>query len=142
MDEEITIQVGAESRNASGEQVLTWETYATLLARVSWPDAGIKETYSADQQTAFRRIVFEIRYDPALNMGQKMRVLYRQIEVCDIIGIGTLGRDRFLALTCQMREEVLEGDYLVNGSWLPILNGDGQLLYGGDTSLFILNSDN
>lgn len=105
MDEEITIQTYAESRDASGQQVLTWSTYATILARVKWPDAGIKETYSADEQTAFRRIVFEIRYDSALNTGQKMRVLYRTNEVCDIIGVGTLGRDRFTVLTCQMREE-------------------------------------
>lgn len=105
MDEEITIQMYTESRDASGQQVLTWSTYATILARVKWPDVGMKETYSADEQTAFRRIVFEIRYDSALNTGQKMRVLYRTNEVCDIIAVGTLGRDRFTVLTCQMREE-------------------------------------
>lgn len=105
MDEEITIQTYTESRDASGQQVLTWSTYATILARVKWPDAGMKETYSADQQTAFRKIVFEIRYDATLNTGQKRRVLYRTNEICDIIGVGTLGRDRFTVLTCQMREE-------------------------------------
>lgn len=105
MDEEITIQTYTTARGASGEQTLTWSTYATLLARVKWPEAGMKETYSADEQTAFRKIVFEIRYDSALNTAQKMRVIYRTNEVCDIIGIGTLGRDRFMVLTCQMREE-------------------------------------
>lgn len=105
MDEPITIQTFSNSRNPSGEQVQTWSTYATILARVKWPDAGVKETYSANQQTAFRRIVFEIRYDANLNMGQKMRVIYRTNEICDIIGVSTLGRDRFTVLTCQMREE-------------------------------------
>ena len=99
MDEEITIQTYTASRDASAQEVLTWSTYATVLARVKWPDAGVKEVYSADQQTAFRRIVFEMRYDPDLNRGQKMRVLYRQIEIADIIGVGTLGRDRFTVLT-------------------------------------------
>lgn len=126
MDEEITIQTYTESRNASGEQVLTWETYATLLARVKWPDTGMKETYSADEQTAFRKIVFEIRYDPSLNMGQKMRVLYRQIEICDIIGIGTLGRDRFTVLTCQMREETI--DYLTDDDGNALTDDDGNVL--------------
>lgn len=105
MDEQITIQTFSNSRNPSGEQIQTWSTYATILARVKWPDAGVKETYSANQQTAFRRIVFEIRYDANLNMGQKMRVIYRTNEICDIIGVSTLGRDKFTVLTCQMREE-------------------------------------
>lgn len=105
MDEEITIQSYTATRDASGQQVLAWSTYATILARVKWPDAGMKETYSADQQTAFRKIVFEIRYDATLNTGQKRRILYRTNEICDIIGVGTLGRDRFTVLTCQMREE-------------------------------------
>lgn len=126
MDEEITIEAYTESRNASGEQVLTWSEYATILARVKWPDAGMKETYSADEQTAFRKIFFEIRYDSALDMGQKMRVLYRQIEICDIIGIGTLGRDRFTVLTCQMREETV--DYLTDDGGNPLTDDAGNIL--------------
>ena len=126
MDEEITIQSEVPTRNASGEQVLTWETYATVLARVKWPDAGMKETYSADEQTAFRKIVFEIRYDPDLDRGQKKRVLYRQIEICDIIGVATLGRDRFTVLTCQMREETL--DYLTDDDGNPLTDADGNIL--------------
>jgi SPP1 family predicted phage head-tail adaptor len=126
MDEEITIQSYTESRNASGEQVLTWSTYVTTLARVKWPDAGMKETYSADQQTAFRKIVFEIRYDPNLDMGQKRRLLYRQIEICDIIGVGTLGRDRFTVLTCQMKEETV--DYLTDDDGNPLTDDSGNIL--------------
>ena len=79
MDEEITIQSYTEGRNASGEQVLTWATYATVLARVQWPEAGLKETYSADQQTAFRKIVFWVRYDP--DIKEKMRILYNQFDI-------------------------------------------------------------
>lgn len=103
MDEEITIQSYTESRNASGEQVLTFSDYVTTLARVQWPEAGMKETYSADQQTAFRRIVFWVRYDSAIN--EKMRVIYGGVNICDIIGIRTEGRYRFTIITCQMREE-------------------------------------
>lgn len=126
MDEEITIQSVTETRNASGEQVLTFAEYATVLARVKWPDAGTKETYSADQQTAFRKIVFEIRYDETLNMRQKWRVLYRGVEICDIIGIGTLGRDRFTVLTCQMREETV--DYLTDDSGNALTDENGAVL--------------
>ncbi len=126
MDEEITIQTYVESRNASGEQITTFSEYVTTLARVQWPEAGMKETYSADQQTAFRKIVFWVRYDPDLNMGQKMRVIYRQIEICDIIGIRTEGRDRFTVITCQMREETI--DYLTDDSGNALTDDDGNVL--------------
>lgn len=102
MDEEITIQTETPSRNASGEQVLTFSTYATLLARVQWPEVGLKETYSADQQTAFRRVVFWIRYDSAVD--EKMKIFYRG-QVLDILGKRVEGRNRYTVLTCQMREE-------------------------------------
>jgi SPP1 family predicted phage head-tail adaptor len=124
MDEEITIQSFTASRDASGQQVLTFSDYVTTLARVKWPDAGLKETYSADQQTAFRKIVFELRYDPEVN--EKMRILYRNVQICDILGIGTLGRDRFMALTCQMREETI--DYLTDEDGNPLTDTDGNFL--------------
>ena len=126
MDEEITIQKCTATRDASAQEVLTWSTYATVLARVKWPDSGIKETYSADQQTAFRKIVFEMRYDSTLDMRQKWRVLYRQVEICDILGIGTLGRDRFTVLTCQMREETI--DYLTDNDGNPLTDDSGNIL--------------
>lgn len=103
MDEEIKIQSYTPTRNAAGEQVLTFTDYATLLARVEWPETGLKEIYSADQKTAFRRIVFWIRYDP--NVNEKMRILYREVETCEIQGIRTEGRNRFTVITCQMREK-------------------------------------
>jgi SPP1 family predicted phage head-tail adaptor len=124
MDEEITIQSFTATRDASGQQVLTFSDYVTTLARVKWPDAGLKETYSADQQTAFRKIVFEVRYDPEVN--EKMRILYRNVQICDILGIGTLGRDRFMALTCQMREETI--DYLTDNDGNPLTDTDGNFL--------------
>jgi len=124
MDEEITIQSFTATRDASGQQVLTFSDYVTTLARVKWPDAGLKEIYSADQQTAFRKIVFELRYDPEVN--EKMRILYRNVQICDILGIGTLGRDRFMALTCQMREETI--DYLTDEDGNPLTDTDGNFL--------------
>lgn len=124
MDEEITIQSFTATRDASGQQVLIFSDYVTTLARVKWPDAGLKETYSADQQTAFRKIVFEVRYDPEVN--EKMRILYRNVQICDILGIGTLGRDRFMALTCQMREETI--DYLTDEDGNPLTDTDGNFL--------------
>lgn len=102
MDEEIVIQSYTESRNASGEQVLSWATYATLLARVEWQDVGLKETHSANQQTAFRRIAFWIRYDSEID--EKMRITYRS-QILDIQGIRVEGRDRYTVITCQMREQ-------------------------------------
>ncbi len=102
MDEEITIQSYTESRDASGAQVLTWATYATLLARVEWPETGLKEVYENNQKTAFRRIVLWIRYDSAVN--EKMRVLYRTTQILEIRGIRTEGRDRYTVLTCQFQE--------------------------------------
>lgn len=109
MDEEITIQTYTESRDAAGGEVLTWSTYATVLARVRWPVTGQKETYSAGQQTAFNQVEFTIRYDPSIPVmpNEKMRLLYRQIEICDIIGITELGRNRYLLISCQRREETI-----------------------------------
>lgn len=102
MDEEITIQTYTESRDAAGGEVITWSTYATLLARVKFPTTGMKETYSAGEQTSFGRIEFTVRYDPDINA--KMRIIYRS-ESLDIIGIDVLGRDRYNIITCQSREE-------------------------------------
>lgn len=124
MDEEITIQSFTASRDASGQQVLTFSDYVTTLARVKWPDAGLKETYSADQQTAFRKVVFELRYDPDVN--EKMRILYRNVQICDILGIGTLGRDRYMTLTCQLREETI--DYLTDQDGNPLTDDGGNYL--------------
>lgn len=102
MDEEITIQSATVSRDASKQQVTTWGTYATVLARVQWPETGLKETYSADQQTAFRRVIFWVRYDSVID--EKMRVVYRS-QILDILGKRVEGRDRYTVLTCQMREQ-------------------------------------
>jgi len=124
MDEEITVQSYTESRNASGEQVLTWATYVTTLARVQWPEAGLKETYSADQQTAFRKIVFWVRYDG--DITEKMRILYNQVEICDILGIRMEGRYRYTVITCQMREETI--DYLTDDSGNPLTDDSGNIL--------------
>jgi len=124
MDEEITIQSFTATRDASGQQVLTFSDYVTTLARVKWPDAGLKETYSADQQTAFRKVVFWVRYDPDIN--EKMRILYRQIEIADILGKRTEGRDRFLAITCQLREETI--DYLTDDSGNALTDDSGNIL--------------
>jgi len=124
MDEEITIQSFTATRDASGQQVLTFSDYVTTLARVQWPEAGLKETYSADQQTAFRKVVFWVRYDPDIN--EKMRILYRQIEIADILGKRTEGRDRFLAITCQLREETI--DYLTDDSGNALTDDSGNIL--------------
>lgn len=127
MDEEITIQSYTASRDASAQEVLTWGTYAALLARVQWPEAGVKETYSADQQTAFRRIVFWLRYDGDIH--EKMRIVYG-LKICDIIGIRMEGRQRYTVITCQMRDNETI-DYLVNGNGIELQNGDGATLTPG-----------
>lgn len=102
MDEEITIQSYTESRDAAGGEVLTWTTYATVLARVKYAATGMKETYSAGQQTAFSLVEFTIRYDSGVN--KKMRIIYRS-EYLDIVGVEVLGRDRYTLITCQSRED-------------------------------------
>lgn len=124
MDEEITIQKPVTSRNASAEEITTWVTHSTVLARVKWPTTGLKETYSADQQTAFHKVEFEIRHDP--DIKEKWRVLYRQVEIADILGKHTLGRDRFLSLTCQLREETI--DYLTDEDGNPLTDDSGNYL--------------
>lgn len=124
MDEEITIQTYTASRDASAQELLSWSTYATLLARVQWPEAGLKETYSADQQTAFRKIVFWIRYDGDIN--EKMRILYEQIHICDILGIKIEGRKRYTVITCQLRQE--EIDYLTDDDGNVLTDDSGNVL--------------
>lgn len=124
MDEEITIQTYTESRDAAGGEVLTWSTYATLLARVKFPSTGMKETYSAGEQTSFGRVEFTVRYDPDINA--KMRILYRQIEICDILNVDTVGRDRYNIITCQTREETI--DYLTDDSGNILTDDSGNIL--------------
>ena len=117
MDEPITVQTYTVSRDAAGGEVLAWSDYVTTLARVQWPEAGLKEVYSAGQQTAFRRVVFWLRYDLNLH-NAKMRILYGP-EVCDVLGARIEGRNRYSVLTCQMREESIgltndAGQYLTD----------------------------
>ncbi len=123
MDEEIRIRTYTTSRDAAAQEVLTWSTYATLLARVQWPEAGMKETYSADQQTAFRKVVFWIRYDASIH--PKMIILYGP-HICDILGIREEGRRRYTVITCQMRDSDTVGITDNSGLWLT--DGSGNIL--------------
>lgn len=73
--ERIEIQVKSVSRNAYGEEVISWSTTATLWAQVK-PESG-REYLQAGQMHAERRVLFKLRYQPGLTITPDMRVYYR-----------------------------------------------------------------
>jgi SPP1 family predicted phage head-tail adaptor len=102
LDEEITIQAATETRDSYGGKVETWANEETVFARVEYPSTGSKEKDSADQETSFLRVNFTVRYRG--NLSAKKRVIYGT-QICDILYIRPLGRQRYEVINCEMREE-------------------------------------
>jgi len=99
LDREITIEQGTITKGATGQEVLTWSTYATV--RAAKMDGGGSEALKAGRETDLSKVVFTIRYNAGVT--QKMRIVYNTI-VHDIIQINEKGRRHYQELITEFRE--------------------------------------
>ena len=98
LDRRITIQRASRTRNAVGELIDTWSTFAEAWAYKRDVRAG--QRVAADQVVADIDTVFTIRYRAGVTPD--MRVAYGGL-VYDIKGVAELGRREWQELSCTAR---------------------------------------
>jgi SPP1 family predicted phage head-tail adaptor len=96
----ITIQEPTESRDAYGDPVKTWSTYAIRHADVA-PISG-REFFLSQQVYSEQTTRFKIRYDSVTkNITTKMRIYFksRYFNIQSVINENTMNRD--ITLICR-----------------------------------------
>lgn len=101
LDRRICIETPTSSRGTSGQELLTWATFAECWAGVEYPGTKSDEGVIADQEVSVTTVNFIIRYRDGLN--QKMRIVYNG-ENYDILNKFELGRREFLKLPAKLHE--------------------------------------
>lgn len=100
-DRRICIEAPSTSRGASGQELLTWSTFAECWASVEYPGTRTDEQVVADQEVSITSVIFRIRYRDGLN--QKMRILYNS-NYYDILNVLEVGRKDYLRLPARIHE--------------------------------------
>lgn len=91
LDRRIQLQSSTKTRNAVGESVDDWSTYATVWANVR--ELRAKEYFEGEQKIEERLTKFIIRY--RADVDEKHRVLYND-QLFDIQPTTELGRRQYL----------------------------------------------
>lgn len=102
LDRRVELQIPTKSRDGFGGEVITWSGIATVWASVEYPSAGQREDQSANQQTAFLRAKFTIRY--RADVTAETRLVFDGKE-WDILNRAESGRKARLVLTAENRGE-------------------------------------
>lgn len=89
MDRRITIQTNTPTQDASGEQVASWSTLATVWAKIDKSSAA--ERFINQQVVGEVDMVFQIRYRS--DVTDKMRLVYGG-QNYNIKGVTEVGRQR------------------------------------------------
>lgn len=101
LDRRICIEQPSASRGGSGQELLTWSTFAECWAAVEYPGTRTDEQVVADQEVSITSVIFRIRYRDGLN--QKMRILYNS-NYYDILNVLEVGRKDYLRLPARIHE--------------------------------------
>lgn len=101
LDRRICIETPTSTRGTSGQEVLTWDTFAECWAGVEYPGTKSDEEVIADQEVSMTFVYFIIRYRDGI--GQKMRILYNG-DYYDIQNKFEIGRREFLRLPAKLHE--------------------------------------
>jgi SPP1 family predicted phage head-tail adaptor len=96
LDRKITIQEATLTKDAAGEEVETWGTYATLYAKKARKSAN--EGVSSEQLIATRVETFQARYKAGVT--EQMRVIESGL-IYNIRGISEIGRKQGLEITAE-----------------------------------------
>ncbi len=101
LDRRIRIETPTATRGSSGQELLTWATFAECWAGVEYPGTKSDEGVIADQEVSVTTVVFVIHYRDGLN--QKMRIVYND-EYYDILNKFEVGRRQYLRLPAKIHE--------------------------------------
>ena len=101
LDRRIRIETPTSTRGTSGQELLTWSTFAECWAGVEYPGTKSDETVIADQEVSVTTVNFIIRYRDGIN--KKMRIVYNE-DYYDIENKFELGRKEFLKLPAKIHE--------------------------------------
>lgn len=99
--DQLTIQSFTTSKDAVGQEQITWAEEATVWCSVKYRNTGDREEFAGDVQTVFQTVDFTIRYRSDLN--EKKRIVYDS-KVYDIINIRPDERKVYQITTCQVRQ--------------------------------------
>lgn len=92
--ERITVQQAAESRNALGETVQTWGTYATVWASVEGVSSR-ESLFAGQQQIAISHRVL-IRYLSGLTQSMRIQWRGRTLEIVSLLEHGNRSEHELL----------------------------------------------
>lgn len=100
MDQYITFQRAAISRSANGAEVLTYATYLSRWAEVTYQ--GGSEAQQAGKETASSTVTFKVRYIVD-GITEKDRISFKS-QIYDIANIAQDqdGRNHFQLITTQV----------------------------------------
>lgn len=101
LDQRIRIESSTSSRGTSGQEVLTWATFAECWAAVEYPGTRSGEGVEADQEVSTTAVVFVIRRRDGMN--KKMRIVYNE-DYYDIENIFGTSRDSFWRVPAKIIE--------------------------------------
>lgn len=101
LDRRIRIEHSTSTRGSSGQEVLTWSTFAECWASVEYPGTKTDEGVIADQEVSTTFVYFTVRYRDGID--QKMRIVYNN-QYYDIQNKLEIGRREFLRLPCIIHE--------------------------------------
>jgi len=100
LDRRVTFQQATTTRNANGEAVDTWTTYADRWAAIEYGSGS--DVVEGDRLLAQSNVRFMVRYDSRLNKG--MRIKYKH-WFYNIIRLTEQGRNDFLILDCETTDD-------------------------------------
>lgn len=100
LDRRVTFQQATTSRNANGEPVDTYSTYASRWAKIEYGGGG--DVVEGDRLLAQSTVKFTVRYDSRINKG--MRIKYKH-WFYNIIRLTEQGRNDFLILDCETTDD-------------------------------------
>lgn len=99
-DRRIRIEEEIITINSTNEEVKTWTLFAAVWAKVT-EESG-SESYKADQVTASRNTVFDVRY--IAGVTERMRISYNQ-RFYNIVSITSPDRKRSTLLKAFLEDE-------------------------------------
>lgn len=99
LDRRVTIRQVTETHDETGGVSSAWSDVATVWAAIEYPGTASGERYMAEQQTAFTRVNFLIRF--RADVVPKMQIRYNSKDY-DILTTEELTRLNYLKIICEL----------------------------------------